>query len=139
MESEYESETDEDRESNNKSESEIYEKNTNTRPTLNGQMTVVEPTRTMNDPSVLRPSSGDVMADVVSTHNPPPLPLEVGQSGKQNRPMCGVGQGICNGRQDYQYFSIAAADECRSVTIIIVISKMIKGTFALSVRLTKCA
>jgi len=40
---------------------------------------------TMNVPSVLRPPSNDTMAGVIPTHEPPSLPLEMGQNVNQNR------------------------------------------------------
>jgi len=38
----------------------------------------------MNVPSVLRPPSNDTMAGVIPTHEPPSLPLEMGQNVNQN-------------------------------------------------------
>jgi len=38
----------------------------------------------MNVPSVLRPPSTDTMAGVIPTHEPPSLPLEMGQNVNQN-------------------------------------------------------
>jgi len=84
MESEYEYDTDEDRESNDESESEFDEINVDNLPTFSDRINVSEYARTVNVPSVLRPPSGDVMASVVSTHEPPSLPLEMGQSVDQN-------------------------------------------------------
>jgi len=85
MDSEYEDETDEEIGSNDESESEIDDIIVENLPTLSNRITVSEPARTMNVPSVLRPSSNDVMAGVVSTHEPPSLPLEMGQSVNQNK------------------------------------------------------
>jgi len=47
-----------------------------------------ETAHTMNVPSVLRPPSNDMMAGVIPTHEPPSLPLEMGQSVNQNRCLC---------------------------------------------------
>jgi len=84
MESEYEYEADEKIGSNDESESEIDEISVENLPTFSDRITVSEPARTMNVPSVLRPPSNDVMTGVVSTHEPPSLPLEMGQIVNQN-------------------------------------------------------
>jgi len=84
MESEYEYETDEEIGSNDESESEVDEVIVEKLPILSDRITVSEPARTMNVPSVLRPPSNDVMAGVISTHEPPSLPLEMGQNVNQN-------------------------------------------------------
>jgi len=84
MESEIEYESDEEIGSNDESEFEMDELNVEKLPTLDNQIVTSETARTMNVPSVLRPPSNAMMADVIPTHEPPSLPLEMGQNVNQN-------------------------------------------------------
>jgi len=84
MDSEIEYESDEEIRGNDEPESEIDEGSVENLLTHDDQIITSETARTMNVPSVLRPPSTDTMAGVIPTHEPPSLPLEMGQNVNQN-------------------------------------------------------
>jgi len=85
MDSEIKYESDEEIGSNDESESEIDEVSVGNLPTHDDRIITSETARTMNVPSVLRPPSNDMTAGVIPTHEPPSLPLEMGQNVNQNK------------------------------------------------------
>jgi len=84
MDSEIEYESDEEIGGIDEPESEIDEVSVENLLTHDDPINSSETARTMNVPSVLRPPSNVMMADVIPTHESPSLPLEMGQNVNQN-------------------------------------------------------